>query len=65
MNGLMYKQILTREMTRKEFLQLVFGLVVAAFGFSRFISMLTSTNSTPESDTANKSHGFGSSKFGL
>ncbi len=62
--------LLTKEMTRKQFLQLMAGGMLALFGFSNFLAFLSSQGRVPEhlideSPQDPGRHGFGSSKFGV
>jgi len=62
------KQLYTKQMTRKEFLQFMGIALLTLFGIGNFISFLSQTNGRP-SDTdqfaqLSARHGFGSRKFG-
>ena len=58
--------ILEKELSRRDFLKLVAGLLLATFGIHNIIQYVISKVGTPTtSRPANPtSHGFGSSKFG-
>jgi len=58
-------QLLTREMTRKQFLQLMGAGVIAVFGFGNLLSLLArSGGAHSDKKTDAERHGFGSRKFG-
>ena len=63
------KELLAKQMTRKEFLQLAGMAVLALLGVSNFIAMLQrQTQKQTETRTIEKNQtgkGFGSSKFGV
>ena len=63
----MRRALLDREMTRKEFLQIVGGSLVVLFGVANFIKLIQQY-ARPQSQkqaNAEASHGFGSRKFGV
>jgi hypothetical protein len=64
----LHKKLLQKNMTRKEFLQLIGGSVVVLFGFSNLIALvehLSKTTTTADvNEVSTASHGFGSRKFG-
>lgn len=64
--GIDKNQILAKEISRKQFLQILAGAGFAVFGFSNFLSFVTTVTNPPQAK-ANDSgrHGFGSSKFGV
>jgi len=59
-------QLLEKEVTRKEFLQFMATAIVALFGLSNFLNLLTNlpTSPAPQPPDQTKRHGFGSSRFG-
>jgi hypothetical protein len=58
-------KLLTKEMTRKQFLQFMAGALVAFLGMSNFLSFLSKHSEHPNKSVVNdSSHGFGSRKFG-
>lgn len=57
---------LGRELTRKQFLQLMVAAVIAIFGFNNLVSLLLGKKTViPQQMQQNSSHGFGASKFGI
>jgi hypothetical protein len=60
-------QLLSREISRKQFLQLAAGSGLAVMGLGNFLSFFHNvTKPTPVAvPEASKRHGFGSSKFGV
>jgi len=54
-------QILAQEITRKQFLQLSAGAIIAILGFGNLLSLLGGNKHT----TLPSHHGFGSRKFGI
>ena len=58
------RALLEREMTRKEFLQLVGASLVVLLGLPNFIQMLQRQKTSQPAQPNNASHGFGSRKFG-
>lgn len=68
MRGELYKNILEKQMSRKEFLQLVGSSFVVLFGFANVISLwdrFTRPQQPSQVITTEASHGFGSRKFGV
>jgi hypothetical protein len=63
-----WSQLLEREMTRKQFLQLLLGGSVALLGFGNVLNLLSSpdlaSNESTKAGTP-QSNGFGTSKFGV
>jgi hypothetical protein len=57
------QELLQKELTRKQFLQLLVVMAVSLLGFSNLLNML-SGNNRPATPDKKSSHGFGSSKFG-
>ncbi len=55
---------LGRELTRKQFLQLLTAGLLAIFGLNNLISLLTGQKLFTRQETQDR-HGFGSSKFGV
>lgn len=63
------EHLLQKEMTRKEFLQYMVGLLIAVFGFSNLVSVLSGLRDSPNGRPQplindDGLHGFGSRKFG-
>lgn len=63
------EQLLQKEMTRKDFLRYMVGIFIAVFGFSNFVSVLSSLRDSPDGQSKpifndDRLHGFGSRKFG-
>ena len=62
------EEILTQQMTRKEFLKLVVLGILSVFGVSNFLSFwMSHSKQSTHSNTSviqTSGHGFGSSKFG-
>ena len=63
------KELLARQMSRKEFLQVAGMAVVALFGLNNFITFIKQNHGIATHKTAvvdqSKRRGFGSSKFGV
>lgn len=57
-------KFLDKELTRKQFLQLLFSSGLALFGFSNFIGFIKMMDFS-KSKTADDGHGFGTRKFGV
>lgn len=61
--------LLQRELTRKEFLQYMLGFFVVALGISNFLATIKKLEThgvkSTIPQTTTRSHGFGSSKFGV
>ncbi|MFA5004289.1 MAG: hypothetical protein WC498_03385 [Candidatus Saccharimonadales bacterium] len=57
---------LSKEITRKQFLQYVAGAVLVVFGFDNLMRLLTGSNRHTHGVLSNPDgrHGFGSRKFG-
>jgi hypothetical protein len=59
------RQLLEKEVTRKEFLQFAGAALIAVLGLNNFIALLTHFGtSTTKSSSEPASHGFGASRFG-
>jgi hypothetical protein len=65
------REQLQREMTRKEFLQILTGILLSVFGFHNLLALLsghaagsTRPSSAVDSLLGDSRHGFGSRKFG-
>lgn len=58
------EKILTQEVTRKQFLQLLAGGGLTLLGFSNFLSFFKVVTQSPAATTTDQ-HGFGSRKFGV
>lgn len=63
------KELLAKQMTRKEFLQFAGMAIIALFGLNNFITFLKQNQPATSNKTAvtdqSKGRGFGSSKFGV
>jgi len=60
------KEILSQEITRKQFVTIMVGGVVAVFGFNNLLAFITGvTNPHHANHDASGRHGFGASKFGV
>lgn len=67
MRSVLNKELLSKRMTRKEFLQHAGGALAVLFGLGNF-AMLFNPSEKPESTAqaaASNKHGFGSRKFGV
>ena len=59
-------ELFSRQMTRKEFLQLLGAALLSFVGIANFIASLRSQSSQPRGEVAKTAgRGFGSSKFGI
>lgn len=59
------EELVSRELSRKEFLKFAGGAIVVLFGLSNFISYLSRFKQTGAlTVTQETQHGFGSRKFG-
>jgi hypothetical protein len=58
------RDLLQRRMTRKEFLGIIGGSMLALFGLGRLVSLLQQTPKTNEVVHTDPVRGFGSRKFG-
>jgi hypothetical protein len=61
------REQLNKEMTRKQFLQAMAGLLLAVFGFHNLVNFLTSStgsHTTSQHPPATDPDGFGSRRFG-
>lgn len=68
MRGDVRRALLDREMTRKEFLQIVGGSLVVLFGVANFIKLMqqyAQPNAAKNQAASQASKGFGSRKFGV
>jgi hypothetical protein len=61
------KDMLSQEITRKQFLQLIVGSSLLLFGFGNLMSFFKHITGmrNPAGTTPLANHGFGSSKFGV
>lgn len=61
------QELLTKELTRKQFLQVLGVMVISIFGFNNLLNMLTNFNRPADKSSAKSSakNGFGSSRFGI
>lgn len=64
------QELMKKELTRKQFLQLLAVLIISVLGFNNLYSLLTKAGSTAstarlQSKHTDTSSGFGSSKFGI
>ena len=60
------RDLLDRDISRKEFLQFIGGGIVVLLGIQNLISYLSQYDSTnPKANSHDASRGFGSSKFGV
>lgn len=64
------RERLNQEVTRKQFLQYSAGALLMVFGLNNLITLLTGSKPDhksfiPITDSADRGHGFGSSKFGV
>lgn len=58
------QELLQKELTRKQFIQVVGVMVVSLLGFNNLINMLTHLNRPADSKQTQARNGFGSNKFG-
>jgi len=56
--------VLDKELTRKQFLQLMLGSGLTLFGFGNLLGLLKLMD-TSKAKTADGGHGFGTRKFGV
>lgn len=61
----MREQLFEKELTRKQFLQVLGVVVASVLGFNNLLSMITRLSKTVDSSASKSSNGFGSSKFGV
>ena len=60
-----FDELLRKELTRKQFIQMMLLGVVSVLGFQNVLSMLTRVSDKPAAATKKASSGFGNSKFGV
>ncbi len=58
------KELLSKEMTRQEFLKTIAVAILAVVGFGNFISYIRTHSSPVSNSSTSGSSGFGSRKFG-
>jgi hypothetical protein len=67
--GNLHRALLDKEMTRKEFLQIVGGSLVVIFGVANFVKLLHHYTQPAEAQkpalASKASNGFGARKFGV
>lgn len=59
-----YQELITKELTRKDFLKFIGGAVVVLLGMNNLIAYLSRFREPTASETLESTHGFGSRKFG-
>lgn len=64
MKGTVRRALLDREMTRKEFLQIVGASLIVLLGAGNFLKVIQPQQKDKVVDATQASHGFGSRKFG-
>jgi hypothetical protein len=64
MKGNLQRALLAREMTRKEFLQVVGASLVVLLGLPNFLKMMQRPEASADTQQDEAEHGFGIRKFG-